>query len=102
MFKALIKERDSLEVKVYGVVCLGRGMIEDKMIDKKKEKDFIERIDKLEENTTLMMMWPIRGSTRYGIQSKMKICHVNYRTQCFGCLQCNALAGKDFVCNIHH
>lgn len=53
-------ERDDLETKVYGVVSLGRAMIEDKLIDKNKEKHFQQRIDEVDRKMKMLMSWPIR------------------------------------------
>jgi hypothetical protein len=55
----LTKECEELELKTIVVVSLGRELIADKLIDKNKERDFVKRMDELETNTKLIMMWPI-------------------------------------------
>jgi hypothetical protein len=60
----LVKERSDLQVKTQGVVSLGRGMSEDKLLDRKKEQNFMNRIDRLEQRMTSMMDWPFGEQTR--------------------------------------
>jgi hypothetical protein len=53
-----------MELKVKGVTHLGRAMTDRNLFDEGKKADFLERMEKLDKRTTLLMMWPVKELKR--------------------------------------
>jgi len=62
--QVLIQKRDDLEPNVLGVAGLGRRMVEDNLVDKNRENEYLHRFGEIEKKIKLLMIWPIITRTR--------------------------------------
>lgn len=64
LLQDLIKERDNLNHNVHDTVCLGRDIVDQRLVDQNKAADYLKRMDHLEEKMKLLMGRPILEQTR--------------------------------------
>ena len=73
-----MKERDELNENVYAINSLGREMIEEKLFDEDKEKEYEDRIANLEHAIKLLKITQIGEKNRFDVLPLLEPVYITY------------------------